>query len=76
MGQAEFVIAKNPEPDSSLPYLIRLPLGEAGVVLKARDTWPRTAKVYRHRAEGWPADPEIVERVPVRSCVRRGRQST
>lgn len=72
MAQAEFVIAKNPELDSSLPYLIRLPLGEAGVVLKARDTWPRTAKVYCHRAEGWPADSEIVERVPVRSCVRRG----
>ena len=72
VGQADFVIAKNPEPDSSLPYLIRLPLGEAGVVLKARDTWPRTAKVYCHRAEGWPDDPEIVERVPVRSCVRRG----
>ena len=72
MARAEFVIAKNPEPDSSLPYLIRLPLGDAGVVLKARDTWPRTAKVYCHRAEGWPADPEIVERVPVRSCVRRG----
>ena len=72
MARPEFVIAKNPEPDSSLPYLIRLPLGEAGVVLKARDTWPRTAKVYCHRAEGWPADPEIVERVPVRSCIRRG----
>ena len=72
MARAEFVIAKNPDPDSSLPYLIRVPLGEAGVVLKARETWPRTAKVYCHRAEGWPADPEIVERVPVRSCVRRG----
>ncbi len=45
MARAEFVIATNPEPDSTLPYLIRLPLGEAGVVLKARDTWPRTAKV-------------------------------
>jgi len=72
MGRPDFVIAKNPEPDSSLPYLIRLPLGDAGVVLKARDTWPRTAKVYCHRAEGWPADPVIVERVPVRSCIRRG----
>jgi len=42
------------------------------VVLKARETWPRTAKVYCHRAEEWPADAEIVERVPTRSCVRRG----
>lgn len=69
---AEFLIARNPEEDSSLPYLVRLPLGADGVVLKVRDTWPRTAKVYCHQALGWPADAEIVERVPVRSCVRRG----
>ena len=60
MARAEFVIARNPEPDSSLPYLIRLPLGEAGVVLKARETWPRTAKVYCHRADAWPERPDIV----------------
>lgn len=72
MAPAEFVVARNPDPESSLPYLIRLPLGEHGVVLKARDTWPRTAKVYCHRADGWPVEPEIVERVAVRSCVRRG----
>jgi len=68
----DFVVARNPEPDSSLPYLLRVPLGRDGVVLKARDTWPRTAKVYCHRAAGWPPDVEIVERVGVRSCVRRG----
>lgn len=68
----EFVIARNPDGDSSLPYLLRLPLGSDGVALKARDTWPRTAKIYCHRADGWPADLEIVERVAVRSCVRRG----
>lgn len=67
----EFVIARNPEPDSTLPYLVRLPLG-GGVVLKARDTWPRTSKVYCHRAEGWPDHPEIIDRAPVRSCTRRG----
>lgn len=67
----EFVIARNPDDGSTLPFLVRLPLAEA-VVLKVRDTWPRTAKVYCHPAESWPADPDIVERVPVRSCVRRG----
>lgn len=67
----DFVIARNPEPDSSLPYILRIPLGD-GILLKARDTWPRTSKVYCHRFEGWPDDVEIVERVPVRSCVRRG----
>ena len=68
----EFLIARNPDPDSSLPYLLRIPLGDTGIVLKARDTWPRTGKVYCHRADGWPDDAELVERVPVRSCVRRG----
>lgn len=68
----DFVIARNPDGDSQLPFLLRIPLGEDGVVLKAREAWPRTAKVYCHRVDDWPADPEIVERVAVRSCVRRG----
>jgi hypothetical protein len=68
----DFLVARNPDPDSSLPYLIRLPLGREGVVLKARDTWPRTTKVYCHAAERWPTEADLVERVPVRSCRRRG----
>ena len=65
------MIARNPEPGSTLPYLLRIPLAE-GILLKAKDTWPRTGKVYCHRVEEWPVDAEIIERVPVRSCVRRG----
>ena len=72
MSADDFVIARNPEEGSSLPYLLRLPLGPDGVVLKVRDTWPRTAKVYCHAATQWPAEAEVVERVAVRSCVRRG----
>ena len=68
----DFVVARNPDEDSTLPYLVRLPISDAGIVLKVRDTWPRTAKVYCHPSTDWPADPELVERVPVRSCVRRG----
>ena len=68
----DFMVAKNPDPDSSLPYLLLIPLGDQPIVLKARDMWPRTGKVYCHRADGWPHDAEIVEQVPVRSCVRRG----
>lgn len=68
----DLLIARNPEEGTSLPFLVRLPLGRSGVVLKARETWPRTSKVYCHPAPEWPSDPEIVERVPVRSCVRRG----
>ena len=67
-----FVVARNPEPDSTLPYLVRLPLPGGDLILKARETWPRTAKVYCHRADGWPEPAEVVEEVPVRSCVRRG----
>ncbi len=67
----DFVVATNTEPGSTLPYLLRVPLGE-GIILKAKDTWPRTGKVYCHRVEEWPADAEVIERVPVRSCVRRG----
>lgn len=70
----EFVIARNPDESSSLPYLLRIPLPSGAVVLKAKDTWPRTSKIYCHPADAWPSPDEvdIVERVPVRSCVRRG----
>src|SRR5674536_334607 len=66
------VIGRNPDPDSSLPFLVRLPLGRDGLVLKTRETWPRTSKVYCHRADGWPEDTEVLERIPVRTCNRRG----
>lgn len=69
---ARFLVARNPDPGSRLPYLLRLPI-DGGLVLKARDTWPRTARVFCARAlEGWPEAPEIVDDVAVVSCVRRG----
>jgi hypothetical protein len=68
----DFVVARNGEADSTLPYLLRIPLGRDGVIVKAKETWPRTSKVYCHRVEDWPVDAEIIERVPTRSCVRRG----
>jgi hypothetical protein len=68
----DLLVARNPDPASSLPYLVRIPLGPAGIVVKARETWPKASKVYCHRADGWPEDAEIVERHPVRSCTRRG----
>jgi hypothetical protein len=66
-----FWVARNPEENSRLGYLVRLPLPDGDVVLKAADTWPRTAKLYCHPAQ-WPEGPEVVETVPVRSCRRRG----
>ncbi|WP_436501754.1 ERCC4 domain-containing protein [Actinokineospora sp. HUAS TT18] len=70
----ELLIARNPDPDTRLPYLLRLPLGDDGLVLRTSGTWPRTKALYCHPMPSgdWPADPELVERVGVRSCVRRG----
>jgi hypothetical protein len=67
-----FLVARNPQPDSRLPYLVRLPL-EGGLVLKARAPWPATARVYCHRIdELWPDDAEIVDDAAVLVCRRRG----
>ncbi len=68
---ASFVVARNPEPDSTLPFLLRVPL-DGGILLKARDRWPTTTRVYCHPLEQWPADAEILEQVAVRHCQRRG----
>lgn len=67
------VIARNPDPDSRLPFLLRVPLG-AGLVFRTSGTWPRTNALYCYPvpASEWPAKPEVVEEVVVRSCVRRG----
>jgi hypothetical protein len=50
-GTDRFLIAKNPDDASSLKYLVRLPL-DGGVILKVRDTWPKTAQVYCHPFDG------------------------
>ena len=66
------LVARNPDPDSSLPFLVRIPLGD-GIVLRARETWPRASKVYCHRHDKeWSDDLEIVETTPLRSVTRRG----
>lgn len=69
----ELLIARNPDPDSRLPYLLWLPLA-GGMVFRASGTWPRTSAVYCYpvSADEWPGDADIVDRVGVRSCVRRG----
>jgi ERCC4 domain len=69
----ELLIAVNPDPDSRLEYLLRLPLGD-GMVFRTSGTWPRTKALYCYPvdAQEWPTDPDIVERAPIRSCVRRG----
>lgn len=67
-----FVIARNPQEDSKLPYLLHLPV-DGGIILKARDTWPRSSRVYCHRFEdGWPDDAEVVDEARIVSIRRRG----
>jgi hypothetical protein len=76
LAEALFVVARNPQGDSRLPYLLRLPLPD-GLVLKARECWPATARVYCHRfEEPWPDDAEVLERTPVRLCAGAAPRST
>ena len=72
-SDVELLIARNPDPDSRLPFLLRLPLAEP-MVFRTSGTWPRTKALYCYPlpATDWPQQPQIVERVPVRSCTRRG----
>ena len=71
MGRV-FAIARNPDADGSLPYLLLIPVDD-GLVLKARDTWPRSSRIYCHPfGDGWPEGAEVIEEVPVASCRRRG----
>jgi hypothetical protein len=69
----ELLIARNPDPDSALPFLLRLPLGD-GLLFRTKGTWPRTGALYCHPVPltDWPRQAEIVERVPLRACTRRG----
>lgn len=66
------LIARNPDPASRLPYLLRLPI-DGGLVLKAGDTWPATARVFCQQVdEPWPDGLEIIDELAVRTCRRRG----
>ena len=67
-------MARNPDPGSSLPYLVRVPLGPEGIAVKVRDTWPRTAKVVlpsRRRMAGGARRDRAGPRAVVRTA-RRG----
>ena len=71
MPADHFVVARNPDEASSLPYLLWIPV-EGGIVLKARERWPHSSRVYCHPVDEWPDDAEVVEEVAVRHCRRRG----
>jgi ERCC4 domain len=68
-----FRVVRNPDPTSSLPYLVHVPI-DGGLVLKAREPWPRSARVYciEEAAERELNDAEVVDDVAVLVCRRRG----
>jgi len=67
-----FRVARNPDPESRLPYLVYLPV-DGGVVLKARDPWPRAARVYCTQvATPWDESGGLVDEAAVVACRRRG----
>ena len=71
-GRPRFRVARNPDAESRLPYLIWLPI-EGGLVLKARETWPRASRVFcAQDATAWDPAAELLEDVPVLFCRRRG----
>jgi hypothetical protein len=74
MAGPRFVVARNPDADSSLPYVLRLPVGgSSGLVLKAAEPWPVASRVYCHRLESLPGELDVLEDVGVRMCAWRGR---
>lgn len=65
-------VARNPDPDSRLPYLIWMPI-EGGLVLKARETWPRASRVFcAQDATPWDENAGLLDDAPVLLCRRRG----
>lgn len=67
-----FVIARNPDPSSRLPYLLSLPLPHGPLVLATGDTWPATRDLYCHARDAWPDGAEVLDEVPVTTCRRNG----
>lgn len=73
VGAGRFVVARNPDPRSRLPYLVRLPVAGSGeVVLATQGTWPSGKDLYCHPFQAWPEDADVVEAVDVEQCWRSG----
>ena len=71
---AELLIAVNPDEDSRLPLLLRIPQPGGDLLFRTSGTWPRVKALYCYPVslDEWPDAAVIVERVPLRSCRRRG----
>ena len=71
--QTTFVIARNPGPESRLPYLLRLPLPEGELVLATRGTFPADRDLFCHQLDAWPEGAEEMESAPIAHIARRGK---
>lgn len=67
----EFIVARNPDASSRLPFLLYLPL-ENGLWLKAKEAWPRSSRVFCYPATEPRCELDLIERVPVAWCHRNG----
>ena len=70
--ERRFVVARNPDAASSLPYVLRLPVG-GGLTLKAAEPWPVSSRVYCHPFDGPAEELDVLEEVGVRMCAWRGQ---
>lgn len=68
----EFIVARNPDARSTLPYLLQVPIEDGPIWLKAKETWPRTARVFCHQVDAPHASVEILQRVQATFCKRSG----
>lgn len=70
----EFVIARCRDQHGTLPYVLCVPLEEGPLWLRAREAWPRGARVYCHQLSNPPelATLDIIQRVGAAVCKRRG----
>ena len=67
-----FVVARNPDAESSLPYVLSVPVGR-GLTLKAAEPWPLSSRVYCHPLDDAPGELEVLQDVGVRMCAWRGQ---
>jgi hypothetical protein len=70
--EMRFRVARNPDTESKLAFLVWLPI-DGGLVLKAREAWPRAARVFcSHEHTTWDESAGIVDEADVALCRRRG----
>ncbi len=74
MPDAVFRIARNPDPDSRLPFVLGLPVAdEPPLALACAVDWPGAKDAFCFQLDGWPDEAEIISELPVAGCWRAGK---